>query len=189
MKNLQRSSTLSLLAGGLVGTALLLPAAALAQQGAPRIIKRTVETVEVLDDGSGYPNQQVYIQPYNRPTYRQSYAPATRPVVVRQPVYQAYQQPVYQQPAYQQPDDQEPAYQRPYQRPYRQAYAQPVTMADAQQQQQSCQIGRLVGGLVGGGIGYAASRQDGRAWVVPLGALLGTQVGCNAAIGKGPTLW
>jgi hypothetical protein len=52
-----------------------------------------------------------------------------------------------------------------------------------------CNVGRLVGGIVGGGIGYAASRQDGRAWAVPLGALLGTQMGCNVGAGRAPLPW
>lgn len=49
-----------------------------------------------------------------------------------------------------------------------------------------CNAGRLIGGLAGGGIGYMASRQDGRSWAVPLGALLGTQMGCPLAQGRGP---
>lgn len=54
---------------------------------------------------------------------------------------------------------------------------------------QRCNIGRLVGGLVGGGVGYATSRQDGRSWAVPLGALLGSQMGCNVGAGRGPVPW
>lgn len=54
---------------------------------------------------------------------------------------------------------------------------------------QRCNIGRLVGGLVGGGVGYAASRRDGRSWAVPLGALLGQQIGCNAGNGRTPLPW
>jgi len=54
---------------------------------------------------------------------------------------------------------------------------------------QRCNTGRLLGGLLGGGLGYGLSRQDGRAWAVPLGALLGSQVGCSAAVGRGPLPW
>jgi hypothetical protein len=54
---------------------------------------------------------------------------------------------------------------------------------------QRCSIGRLMGGIVGGGVGYVASRQDGRSWAVPLGALLGTQVGCNLGRGAAPVPW
>jgi hypothetical protein len=54
---------------------------------------------------------------------------------------------------------------------------------------QRCNIGRLVGGIVGGGVGYATSRKDGRSWAVPLGALLGQQIGCNAGNGRAPLPW
>jgi hypothetical protein len=54
---------------------------------------------------------------------------------------------------------------------------------------QRCNIGRLVGGLMGGGLGYAASRQDGRSWAVPLGALLGQQMGCSVGAGRTPLPW
>jgi hypothetical protein len=58
-----------------------------------------------------------------------------------------------------------------------------------QQQVQRCNTGRLIGGLGGGAVAYAMSRDDGRAWAIPLGALLGSQVGCNAAAGRGPLPW
>ena len=54
---------------------------------------------------------------------------------------------------------------------------------------QRCNVGRLVGGILGGGIGYAASRQDGRTWAVPLGALLGQQVGCSIGAQRAPLPW
>jgi hypothetical protein len=60
---------------------------------------------------------------------------------------------------------------------------QPLT---AEQSSRRCNAGRLIGGLAGGGIGYMASRKDGRNWAVPLGALLGTQMGCPLAQGRGP---
>lgn len=68
-------------------------------------------------------------------------------------------------------------------------YGAPTPLLTAEQMAQRCQTGRLVGGIVGGGLGYAMSRQDGRAWAVPLGALLGTQVGCNVSAGRGPVPW
>ena len=68
-------------------------------------------------------------------------------------------------------------------------YGAPTPLLTAEQIAQRCQTGRLVGGIVGGGLGYAMSRQDGRAWAVPLGALLGTQVGCNVSAGRGPVPW
>ena len=68
-----------------------------------------------------------------------------------------------------------------------QAYAAPPLTPE--QQAQRCNTGRLIGGLGGGAVAYAMSRDDGRAWAIPLGALLGSQVGCNAAAGRGPLPW
>jgi hypothetical protein len=68
-----------------------------------------------------------------------------------------------------------------------QAYATPPFTPE--QQAQRCNTGRLIGGLGGGAVAYAMSRDDGRAWAIPLGALLGSQVGCNAAAGRGPLPW
>lgn len=68
-----------------------------------------------------------------------------------------------------------------------QAYSNPPLTLE--QQAQRCNTGRLIGGLGGGAVAYAMSRDDGRAWAIPLGALLGSQVGCNAAAGRGPLPW
>jgi len=67
----------------------------------------------------------------------------------------------------------------------RQTRALPVAQAPAV----SCNTGRLLGGLTGGAAAYALSRQDGRAWAIPLGALLGSQMGCSVATGRGPVPW
>ena len=42
-----------------------------------------------------------------------------------------------------------------------------------------CSDGKIAGGLVGGGIGAAISRGDGRWWAIPLGAVLGSRIGCE----------
>jgi hypothetical protein len=68
-----------------------------------------------------------------------------------------------------------------------QAYGTPPLTPE--QQAQRCNTGRLIGGLGGGAVAYAMSRDEGRAWAIPLGALLGSQVGCNAAAGRGPLPW
>jgi hypothetical protein len=52
-----------------------------------------------------------------------------------------------------------------------------------------CNQGRLVGGLVGGGAGYAIAKGNDRVWATPLGALLGSQIGCNAVQGNTPLPW
>lgn len=68
-----------------------------------------------------------------------------------------------------------------------QAYGTPALTPE--QQVQRCNLGRLIGGLGGGAAAYAMSRDDGRSWAIPLGALLGSQVGCNTAAGRGPLPW
>ena len=42
-----------------------------------------------------------------------------------------------------------------------------------------CTDGKIAGGLVGGGVGAAISRGDGRWWAIPLGAVLGSRIGCE----------
>ena len=42
-----------------------------------------------------------------------------------------------------------------------------------------CTDGKIAGGLVGGGLGAAISRGDGRWWAIPLGAVLGSRIGCD----------
>ena len=37
----------------------------------------------------------------------------------------------------------------------------------------------MAGALVGGGLGAAISRGDGRWWAIPLGAVLGSRIGCE----------
>ena len=46
-----------------------------------------------------------------------------------------------------------------------------------------CSDGKIAGGLLGGGIGAAMSRGDGRWWAIPLGVVVGSHIGCDAAGG------
>jgi hypothetical protein len=140
----RRSQAPLLLAAGLIGAALAVPAAATAQP---------------------FYGQPYYGQPYVAPQ--------------RVPVVQARNWPAPYQ-------DYPSQLQQPVPPPYP---AGPTSWEEAQLLQQRCSTGRLIGGVVGGGLGYVASRQDGRAWAVPLGALLGSQMGCNAGLGRGPLPW
>ena len=42
---------------------------------------------------------------------------------------------------------------------------------------------KVAGALIGGGAGAALSRGDGRWWAIPLGAVVGSAIGCDAAGG------
>ena len=42
-----------------------------------------------------------------------------------------------------------------------------------------CTDGKIAGTLLGGGAGAAMSRGDGRWWAIPLGAVVGSKIGCD----------
>lgn len=156
-----------LLAAGVCGLASLMPALLLPSAASAQEYSR------------GYQGVQRY-QGYRLPTDR--YPVSRNPGYAVTPVrnwppapYQDYDSRDY--------TSQLPNGSTPYNQPA------PTTWEEAQALQQRCSIGRLVGGVIGGGLGYAASRDDGRTWAVPLGALLGSQVGCNAGQGRGPLPW
>ena len=46
-----------------------------------------------------------------------------------------------------------------------------------------CTDGKVAGALLGGGAAAAMSRGDGRWWAIPLGAVVGSKIGCDAAGG------
>ena len=46
-----------------------------------------------------------------------------------------------------------------------------------------CTDGKIAGGILGGGLAAAISRGDGRWWAIPLGAVVGSHIGCDAAGG------
>ena len=44
-----------------------------------------------------------------------------------------------------------------------------------------CTDGKVAGAVLGGGLGAAISRGEGRWWAIPLGAVVGSKIGCDAA--------
>ena len=46
-----------------------------------------------------------------------------------------------------------------------------------------CTDGKVAGAVLGGGLGAAISRKEGRWWSIPLGAVVGSKIGCDAAGG------
>ena len=71
----------------------------------------------------------------------------------------------------------ERTYPRSSDRPY---YRRHVTVYE---DTNDCSDGKIAGGLLGGGIGAAVSRGDGRWWAIPLGAVVGSHIGCDLAGG------
>ena len=66
---------------------------------------------------------------------------------------------------------------RPTERPY---YRRHVTVYE---DTNDCTDGKIAGGLLGGGAAAAMSRGDGRWWAIPLGIVVGSHIGCDAAGG------
>ena len=62
---------------------------------------------------------------------------------------------------------------RPSHKPY---YRRHVTVYE---DTNDCSDGKIAGGLLGGGLGAAISRGDGRWWAIPLGAVIGSHIGCD----------
>ena len=46
-----------------------------------------------------------------------------------------------------------------------------------------CTDGKVAGAVLGGGLGAAVSRGECRWWAIPLGAVVGSKIGCDAAGG------
>ena len=65
-------------------------------------------------------------------------------------------------------------------RPDRPYYRRHVTVYE---DTNDCTDGKVAGLLLGGGAGAALSRGDGRWWAIPLGAVIGSHIGCDAAGG------
>jgi hypothetical protein len=105
-------------------------------------------------------------------SYGRGWQRGYRPVPVRQWQPNPYQQPrvIYDDPTIR-------------------AYAGQPVVYGPDEQARRCNRGRLVGGLLGGGAGYVLANGQDRIWATPLGALLGSQIGCNAVQGNAPLPW
>ena len=53
------------------------------------------------------------------------------------------------------------------------------TVAKEKIDDNDCTDGKIAGALLGGGAGAAMSRGDGRWWAIPLGAVVGSKIGCD----------
>jgi len=73
--------------------------------------------------------------------------------------------------------DHQTTYPRSSDRPY---YRRHVTVYE---DTNDCSDGKIAGGLLGGGLGAAISQGDGRWWAIPLGAVVGSHIGCDLAGG------
>ena len=50
-------------------------------------------------------------------------------------------------------------------------------------EENDCTDGKVAGAILGGGAAAAMSRGDGRWWAIPIGAVVGSKIGCDAAGG------
>ena len=64
-------------------------------------------------------------------------------------------------------------------------YADPIIKRETvvEYDDNDCTDGKVAGAVLGGGLGAAISRDDGRWWAIPIGAVVGSKIGCDAAGG------
>ena len=64
-------------------------------------------------------------------------------------------------------------------------YADPIIKRETvvEYDDNDCTDGKVAGAVLGGGLGAAISRDDGRWWAIPIGAFIGSKIGCDAAGG------
>ena len=64
-------------------------------------------------------------------------------------------------------------------------YADPIIKRETvvEYDDNDCTDGKVAGAVLGGWLGAAISRGEGRWWAIPLGAVVGSKIGCDAAGG------
>ena len=118
------------------------------------------------DSQPGYSNQRSCF----KPEYREEYIPGTED----NPGYVKSWKDTVEVPC---DDNPNVGWNRPSHRPY---YRRHVTVYE---DTNDCTDGKIAGGLLGGGLGAAISQGDGRWWAIPLGAVVGSHIGCDLAGG------
>ena len=132
----------------------------------------TLTPVSALADDyqAGYSNQRTC----HKTEYREEYIPGTED----KPGYVKSWKDTIEVPCDDHPNvGWERTYPRSSDRPY---YRRHVTVYE---DTNDCSDGKIAGGLLGGGLGAAISQGDGRWWAIPLGAVVGSHIGCDLAGG------
>ena len=122
------------------------------------------------DSQAGYSNQRSCF----KTEYREEYIPGTED----NPGYVKSWKDTVEVPC----DDVNPdvGWRRHPSRPDRPYYRRHVTVYE---DTNDCSDGKIAGGLLGGAAGAVLSRDEGRWWAIPLGAVVGSHIGCDAAGG------
>ena len=118
---------------------------------------------------AGYSNQRTCY----KTEYREEYVPGTED----NPGYVKSWKDTVEVPCEDHPDVGWRRHPSPSERPY---YRRHVTVYE---DTNDCTDGKIAGGLLGGGAAAALSRGDGRWWAIPLGVVVGSHIGCDAAGG------
>ena len=132
------------------------------------LIALTPASVLADEYQAGYSNQRTCY----KTEYREEYVPGTE----NNPGYVKSWKDTIEVPC----EDSNIGWHRPHKPTKRPYYRRHVTVYE---DTNDCTDGKIAGGLLGGGAAAALSRGDGRWWAIPLGVVVGSHIGCDAAGG------